>query len=80
MPSQQSMKGLAKEEMRKLDGGGVMVTDDIGLLPDTFIMPAWSNRPKFMSYWNSGRILEWFKDVHLLYWTWMKRRVMDLSG
>ena len=80
MPLQQSMKGRAKEEMRKLDGEGTMVTDDMGLLPDTFIMPTWSNQPNFIPYWNSGRILEWFKDVRLLYWTWMKRRVMDLSG
>ena len=80
MPSQQSMKGRAKEEMRKLDIGGTMATDDLGLLPDTFIMPVWSNRPNLWPYWQSGRILEWFKDVHLLYWTWIKRRVTDVSG
>jgi hypothetical protein len=69
-----------KEEMRKMDGEGGVATDDMGLLPDTFIMPKWSNRPDFRLYWNTGRTLEWFKNMHLLYWTWIKRRVVDLSG
>ena len=80
IPSQQSIKSRVKEEMRKMDSGGAMATDDMGLLPDTFIMPAWSNRPNFRLYWNTGRKLEWFNDMGLLYWTWIKRRVMDLSG
>ena len=78
MPSQPSIKGRVKEEMRKMEGGGAMATDDMGLLPDTFIMPPWSNRPDFTLYWNSGRTREWLKDVRLLYWTWIKRRATDL--
>lgn len=63
-----------------MDNGGAMASDDMGLLPDTFIMPVWKNRPSFQLYWKTGRTLEWLKDIQLLYWAWIKRRIMDLSG
>jgi len=55
-PSQPSMKLQLKQQMKK-----GAIPNDMGLLPDTFIMPVWSKRPSLVSMLRERLQLERFR-------------------